>query len=74
MPYETNDVHVSVNGMAGPSVTAARSAPATLTVALPSVPVVEVTITASRSFAPANVLHNQDPRVLAVQLLRAETR
>jgi hypothetical protein len=74
VPYETNDVRVSVNGMAGPSVTVARTAPATLTVALPSVPVVDVTITAARSFAPASVLHNQDPRVLAVQLLGAETR
>jgi hypothetical protein len=74
VPYETNDVRVSVNGMAGPSVTVARTAPATLTVGLPSVPVVDVTITAARSFAPASVLHNQDPRVLAVQLLGAETR
>jgi hypothetical protein len=74
VPYETNDVRVSVNGTAGPSVTVTRTAPATLTVGLPSAPVVDVTITAARSFAPASVLHNQDPRVLAVQLLRAETQ
>jgi hypothetical protein len=74
VPYETNDVRVSVNGMAGPSVTVARTAPATLTVGLPAVPVVDVTITAARSFAPASVLHNQDPRLLAVQLLGAATR
>ncbi len=74
VPYETNDVRVSVNGRPGPSVTVARKGTATATVALPDTPVVDVTITSARSFAPGSVLHNQDPRILAVQLLRAETR
>ena len=74
VPYETNDVHVSVNGASGPSVTVARKGTATLTVALPETPAVEVVIQSAQWFAPAAALRNQDPRMLAVQLLRVETR
>jgi hypothetical protein len=74
VPYETNDVHVSVNGVAGSPVTVPRKGTATVSVPLPATPDVEVTIDTAQSFAPAGVLHNQDPRILAVQLLRVVTR
>jgi hypothetical protein len=45
-----------------------------MTLPLSADPNVEITIVSARSFAPASVLHNQDPRVLAVQLLAVRTR
>lgn len=74
VPYESNEVRVLVNGVPGPSVTVARKGRTSMTLPLPAGANVELTIVSARSFAPASVLHNQDPRVLAVQLLRVETR
>jgi hypothetical protein len=74
VPYETNDVDVLVNGVGAGHARVARRGTAAVTVPLPAVPDVEVTLKSVQSFAPAGVLHNQDPRILAVQLLRIESR
>jgi hypothetical protein len=58
-PYDTNVVTV-----AGVS-TMVTKQPSSITI--PSVP--EINIHADQAFAPATVLHNQDPRILAVQLI-----
>jgi hypothetical protein len=72
-PYEATDVSVFVNGVQGAKVSVGKEKPTEATVALPPGDV-ELRIVSSRSFSPAEVLHNQDPRKLAVQLLRLETR
>ncbi|HEY6843982.1 MAG TPA: DUF2723 domain-containing protein [Thermoanaerobaculia bacterium] len=58
-PYDSNVV--TVNGVR----TTVSKQPTSITI--PSAP--EIDIHAEQSFVPATVLHNQDPRVLAVQLL-----
>ena len=73
LPYETTDVQAVINGMPGPSVTVEHNGRATLATPLPETPTVEVVIHSTRSFVPATVLHNQDQRILAVQLLHVET-
>jgi hypothetical protein len=65
-PYETNVIHLSVNGRAAGEVTA-RKGPTTVTIPLPPQPV-QIGITSEQAFEPAAVLHNRDPRHLAVQL------
>ncbi len=70
VPYETNDVQLLINGLAIPQVVhVARHGTATVTVPLPDAPVVDIVIRSAQSFAPAAFLHNQDPRILAVQLI-----
>jgi dolichyl-phosphate-mannose-protein mannosyltransferase len=71
-PYETNDVRVLVNGVETARANIGRN-PSTIDVALPPGPC-DLRIAAGQSFSPANVLHNQDPRILAVQLLRLSSR
>jgi hypothetical protein len=73
LPYETTDARAVINGVPGPSVTIAHNGRARLVAPLPETPEVEVVILSSRSFVPATVLHNQDQRILAVQLLHVET-
>ena len=73
LPYESNEVRVVINGVPGPSVTIAHNGRARLIAPLPGTPEVEVVILSARSFIPASVLHNQDQRILAVQLLHVET-
>ena len=65
-------MRVGVNGRAAGEVVASRT-PATINVALPSGPV-EIEIHSQQAFAPASVLHNQDPRILAVQLVEVEQK
>ena len=65
-PYDSDALRLFVNGrLAGEAV--ARKQIARAAVPLPPGPV-EIEIHAAQSFAPASVLHNQDPRILAVQL------
>jgi hypothetical protein len=61
-PYDSSVVHV------GDAQVVVTKQPATIVVPIP--PSREVAIHADQSFAPATVLHNQDPRLLAVQLVR----
>jgi hypothetical protein len=72
-PYESNRVHVSINGRETASIDATKAAPASIAIALPDGPI-DVAMHAERSFSPASVLHNQDPRTLAVQLVGVEQR
>jgi len=71
-PYETNDVRVLVNGRETTRAIVGRSA-STISVPIPQNENVDLQLVAQQSFSPANVLHNQDPRTLAVQLVRSET-
>ncbi len=73
LPYESTDVQTVINGVPGPTVTVQHNGRASLAVPLPETPEVEVAIRSARSFVPAAVLHNQDQRTLAVQLLHVET-
>ncbi len=68
-PYASNRVRIFVNGIAAGETNATRNGSAMITIPLPSTPSVELNIVSEQSFAPATVLHNQDPRVLAVQLV-----
>lgn len=72
-PYETNDIRVLVNGREATHAMIGRN-PSTIEVAVPQNENVELQLAAEQSFQPANVLHNQDSRVLAVQLIRLESR
>jgi hypothetical protein len=63
-----------VNGVVAGHARVARRGTASVTVPLPADPDVEVTLKSAQSFSPAGVLHNQDPRILAVQLLLIESR
>jgi hypothetical protein len=67
-PYEANNVHVLVNGVDAGVVAARKHAASTLDVALPAGNA-EIAIRSEQAFAPASVLHNQDPRILSVQLV-----
>src|SRR5438093_5053296 len=61
-PYDSNVVTI-----AGARVTVTKQ-PSSVKIAIPAGPV-EIAIHADQAFAPATVLHNQDPRILAVQLI-----
>lgn len=67
-PYASNDVTVLVNGVLAGKGVATKDKPTVIHVALPAGSV-DVRIASAQSFAPAAVLHNQDPRTLATQLL-----
>jgi hypothetical protein len=71
-PYEANAVHVAVNGRDAGSVIARKHVPSVIDVPLPPDARVEISTRAEQSFAPATVLHNQDPRLLAVQLVAVD--
>jgi len=66
-PYDANSIHLAVNGRPAGEVIARREA-SSIKLSLPAGPV-EIAIHADQAFAPATVLHNQDPRILAVQLI-----
>ena len=66
-PYDANPIHIAVNGNDVATITVTKSA-TQVTFAIPSGNV-DITIRSERSFRPADALHNQDPRVLGVQLL-----
>ncbi|HEY8132105.1 MAG TPA: glycosyltransferase family 39 protein [Thermoanaerobaculia bacterium] len=61
-PYDSNAVTIG-----GTRATVTRQ-PTTIKIAIPPGPA-EIAIHADQAFVPATVLHNQDPRILAVQLI-----
>jgi hypothetical protein len=73
VPYPSDTVQISVNGLDAAVVDVGRT-PVVANVALPAEPVVDVRLRSSRSFSPGAILHNQDPRTLAVQLTRVVTK
>lgn len=73
-PYDTNRVRVRVNDREEAMVLVTRGQTATVTVPLPPTPEVTVAMSAEQAFAPATVLRNRDPRILAVQLTRLEQK
>ena len=70
-PYDLNDVIVMVNGKPEAKLTVTKQ-PASATVDLIPLLPPEIEFAAGRSFKPAEVLKNRDPRTLAVQLVRVE--
>ncbi len=66
-PYDANAVHVAINGRKAGEASARRDA-SSMALVVPPGPV-EITIRSDQAFTPATVLHNQDPRILAVQLV-----
>jgi hypothetical protein len=71
-PFETNTVRISVNGRDA-AVVNAGNAPSVAKIALPDDPQIDVRFQSVRSFSPGVLLHNQDPRTLAVQLTNVVT-
>jgi hypothetical protein len=73
-PYATDDLTVFINGAQVAQVTAARDTTTNAMVPLPPTPDVVVRMVSASSFTPATVLHNQDQRELAVQLVGVDER
>lgn len=73
-PYAATGVHVLVNGSEAARVDAKRNEVATAAVPLPPAGDVVLRIVSDQSFAPAQVLRNRDPRLLAVQLVHLDER
>ncbi len=67
VPYATNSVTISINGRDAGVFNVGRD-PVVARLALPAEGLVDVRLRSSRSFSPGALLHNQDPRTLAVQL------
>jgi hypothetical protein len=72
-PFATNAVQISVNEGAATMVNVGKE-PVVAMLALPAEPVIDIRLRSSRSFSPGALLHNADPRTLAVQLTRVVTR
>lgn len=70
-PYDMNEVRVMVNGKPEAKLTVTKQPTTTTVDLLPLLPP-EIEFAAARSFKPAEVLKNRDPRTLAVQLVRVE--
>jgi len=68
-PYEANDVHVFVNGREAGAVAVHKGQTAPLIVPLPREGPIDLRIVSAQSFRPDDILHNQDPRSLATQLV-----
>jgi len=73
-PYDVNSVRVFVNGRLAAAVRAVKARETSIALPLPPDPQVDIRFDSERSFTPATVLHNQDPRTLATQLVEVETR
>lgn len=71
-PYDADVVTISINGRDAAVVPVGKQ-PVVAKLPLPADPQLEVRLRSSRSFQPGVVLHNQDPRTLALQLTRVET-
>jgi hypothetical protein len=71
-PYDSTVVEVDVDGRNPRRTVVQKGSVAYLTVLLPFAPAADVGINAQQAFLPATVLHNQDPRTLAVQLKSVE--
>jgi hypothetical protein len=67
VPYDTDVVQISINGRDAAVVTVGKE-PVIAKLALPAEPQIDLRLRSSRSFSPRAILHNQDPRTLAVQL------
>jgi hypothetical protein len=67
VPYETNAVRISINGQEVAVVNAGKQ-PVIARLTLPAVPQVDIRLRSAHSFSPGALLHNADPRTLAVQL------
>ena len=72
-PYDDNPTEVLVNGRPEATIKATRQ-PASATVELIPLLPPEIEFRAARSFRPADVLKNRDPRTLAVELVRIEQK
>jgi len=73
VPYATNVVTISINGRDAGVINVGRE-PVVARLALPAEALVDVRLRSSRSFSPGALLHNQDPRTLAVQLTGVVTK
>lgn len=73
VPYAANRIRLRVNGIEAGEVSVPKDGATSTTIALPPGDVV-IAISSELSFAPATVLGNQDPRVLAVQLIRIDQK
>jgi len=72
LPYTADDVTILINGRDSAVLHVGREA-VVANLALPSDPRIDIRFRSSRSFQPSTLMHNQDPRTLAVQLLHVET-
>lgn len=68
-PYDANDVRVFVDGREAGAVTVRKGETAQLLVPVPRSAQAELRIVSKQSFRPDDILHNQDPRSLATQLV-----
>jgi len=69
VPYETNAVQISINGRDIAIVNVGKE-PVIAKVSLPPGSQVDIRLRSAHSFSPGALLHNADPRTLAVQLTR----
>ncbi|HEV7574389.1 MAG TPA: hypothetical protein VGQ21_23055 [Thermoanaerobaculia bacterium] len=69
VPYETNAVQISVNGRDVAVVNVGKE-PLVTKLALPAEPQIDIRLRSAHSFSPGALLHNADPRTLAVQLTK----
>jgi len=69
VPYETNAVQVSINGRDVAVVNVGKE-PLVTKLALPPEPQIDIRLRSAHSFSPGALLHNADPRTLAVQLTK----
>jgi hypothetical protein len=69
VPYETNAVQISINGRDA-AVVNAGTQPVVAKLQLPPEPQIDIRLRSAHSFSPGALLHNADPRTLAVQLTR----
>ncbi|MEA2344748.1 MAG: hypothetical protein QOF63_2917, partial [Thermoanaerobaculia bacterium] len=69
VPYETNAVQISINGRDVAVVNVGKE-PVIAKVPLPPEPLIDIRLRSAHSFSPGALLHNADPRTLAVQLTR----
>lgn len=74
-PYESNLVRLRAGGKVAGEVTVQKQAPVSIGIAVAKTgSPADIEIESQQSFAPATVLHNQDPRILAVQLVSLDSR
>jgi hypothetical protein len=72
-PYDSNPTIVLVNGKPEATINVTRK-PSSATVDLIPLLQPEIEFASARSFRPADVLKNQDPRTLSVELVRLEQK
>ncbi|MBV8546257.1 MAG: glycosyltransferase family 39 protein [Acidobacteria bacterium] len=67
VPFETNAVQISINARNVAVVNVGKE-PVIANVPLPPEPLIDIRFRSAHSFSPGALLHNADPRTLAVQL------